>query len=71
MKYFSWKSVKKVDSTVNLMQMTHHDHNPSKEKDDSTFAVDDAELMAALTLTSCFNKNAAETNHISIRRMVQ
>lgn len=56
MKYFSWNSVKRVGSTVNLMQMTHHDHNPSKVQIDSIF--NDAELKAAITLTSCFNDGA-------------
>lgn len=55
---------------MNLSQMTHHDHNPTKAKspisitnvknvDTSSAAVNKEELNAALTLTSCF-KNLPE-----------
>jgi hypothetical protein len=65
MKYFSWDSVRRGGSTVNLSQMTHHDHNPTKAKsqisisnvenvDTNSAAVNKEELNAALTLTSCF-----------------
>jgi len=70
MKYFSWDSLRRGGSSVNLSQMTHHDHNPTKAKspisitnvknvDTSSAAVNKEELNAALTLTSCF-KNLPE-----------
>ena len=69
MRYFSWKSVGKCNSSVDLTQMTHRDHSapaqqppaksafagPVKDENNNVgLNVNDAEMHAALTLSSCF-----------------
>lgn len=67
MKYINWKNVSRCSSSTNISQMTHHNHNPALVKDEkevqdenreTTNHVDNEELHAALTLSSCFNKGS-------------
>ena len=68
MKYYSWNNANRHNSGVNLSKMTHFDHSEAQKKTSASYAqggegkkksVDDDELNAVITLSSCF-KNAAE-----------
>lgn len=62
MKYYSWKKHKR-GSHVNLQKMTYHDHsetktnqNPVVSTNNAEAEVNDAEMDAAITLTSCLSQ---------------
>lgn len=60
MKYYSWKKHKR-GSHVNLQKMTYHDHSDNKNSnknpaDNAEAKVNDAEMDAAITLTSCLSQ---------------
>mmetsp|Transcript_12971 Transcript_12971/g.18941 ORF Transcript_12971/g.18941 Transcript_12971/m.18941 type:complete len:158 (-) Transcript_12971:188-661(-) len=59
MKYFSWKKHKR-GSHVNLQKMTYHDHSDANSNenpaDNAEAKVNDAEMDATITLTSCLSQ---------------